>query len=144
MSKLFERKNILKTKQYFDKFESICKYEFVEDMDNLFLWHEKVIEDFYKIERNEFFPTFSVENDIDFELLWDKVDNVVNLCSMVFYMKKNGILVKVEVDKIKNFVREFFKQQSSYDACLMLLHPNKVVAFCDNEYDVDFLYVSDT
>ena len=144
MSKFFERKNMFKTRKYFDKFESIFEYEFIKDVNNLFLWHEEIIEDFNKIERKKIFPTFSVENDMDFEFLWEKVVNIVDFCSTVFYIKKNGIFVKIKVDKIKEFVREYFEKQNSYDAFLMFLHPSKVVAFCDNEYDVDFLYVSDT
>ena len=143
MNKLVERKNIFKTKKYFDSFESICKYEFVEDMKDLFSWHKEVIKDFNKIDRVKFFPTFSVENDIDFNSFWEKIDNIISSCSAIFYMMKNGILVRVTVDKIKYFIQECFEKQNSYDAFLMFLNPSKIVAFCENEYDVDFLCVSD-
>lgn len=140
MTELEERKRIIITKRYFDEFFTIREYCFVDDAKDVFLWHNKVVKDFYKIDRKITFATFSIEHDVNFSSLWEKVSFFSSEFPLIFFVYKNGMVVKIEIDDMKSFLEELFEKQSTYDFYMLSLSPDHVMAFCDNEYDVDFLY----
>lgn len=146
MAKLVEKKLMLKTKKFFNKFVTISKYEVVEDIDNCFLWHNSIVNDFIKIEREKVAPSFSINNAIDFDTLWERVIPFLKKdkgSKSIFFINRNRRLVKIEVESFEDFIREYFSCQNTYDIFIMFLCPNRVFAFCDNEYDIDFLYITE-
>lgn len=141
MTKLDGRKRILSAKKYFNGFCAIREYCFVENDGDLFLWHNKIIKDFYKIDREIVSATFSIKHSVKFSLLWEKVSLFASEFPLVFFTYRNGVIAKVEVNDMKSFLKELFEKQHTYDFYMLSLKPDRVMAFCDNEYDVEFLYV---
>lgn len=141
MTKLDERKRILSAKKYFNDFCNIREYCFVENDGDLFSWHNKIIKDFYKIDREIVSATFSIEHSVKFTLLWEKVYLFASKFPWDFFTYRNGVIAKVKINDMKSFLKELFEKQYTYDFYMLSLNPDRVMAFCDNEYDVEFLYI---